>query len=278
MKATYTPPGESPTAYNHDDQDINILQFACQHSYSDDQLGGRYLGLTKSITIEWVIRGTSQADLFTKMGLAEAAYVTAATQAGGSLIVKHDNGDTSRHTMPATAGSGGVGTRVIDFGYRPNDGVEYATRRTAYAVLTHGAIIDLSGGAPNTPGSPGDDFASGTDIPGYNWGTGQHGDGSFPDSGAVPFDVFETYEVEGGDIIDIVEELPSGGPYIWRKTDRAERKETHTINIIATGQFAAIPATIISSGGAEIRRKVSFGRRSGNPPRYQTTVTYTKRS
>lgn len=277
MKATYTPPTGS--AYQHDDQDVRIVEYSSKHAYADDQAGGRYLGLTKSITIEWEIRSTTQTLLAAKMALAEAAYEVGDDGYGASLIVKHDNGDASRHTMPATAGAGGVGTRVLDFGYRENSGVEYATVRTAYAMLTHGAIIDLANGSPNSPSSPGADFDSGTALPAYDWANDRYGDGSYPESGGAEFDYFETYEVEGGDIVDVVETLPTGSSvYIWRKTERDVRIETHTINIVSTIRPVAFPSTVIGSGGAEIRRKVGYGRRSGNPPRYQTTVTYSKRS
>lgn len=279
MKAVYTPPGDTPTSYDHDDQPIRILTYEVEHGWTEDASGVRHIGSKRMIQIEWEIRSTTQTLLAAKMALAEAAY-QGADKVGGSLIVKHDNGDTSRHTMPAADGYAGVGTRVLKFGYRENGGVEYATKRTAYAILSHGVIIDLLANSPVTPGNPGDDYDSGTEIPGYDWDAGDGGGYPNSGSGAQVYGQTESYNISGGNPIDVVEELPppATGTYVWRKTNRGKRFERHAIEISSRTQFVSIPPTIISSGGGEIQRDVNVTRAKGKPPTYTTSVTYTKES
>lgn len=286
MKATYTPPGSGAVAYEHDGQDVLLLSYFSEHAYADDKQGGRYLGMVRRLTMQWTIRGTTQAELKTKMELAQAAYETA-SKVSGQLIIKHDDGATSYHSMLFAVGSGGVGTRVIRFGFLEGKGAEYATHRTAVVELSHGAIFDPTANTLNTPENPGDEFDPETDIPGYDWaangGDGGWGGSGYPGQGAgglqpTTYNRTETYEVEGGDPIDVVEELPTGEPYIWRRAARSVRRETHRVEIEARYAFAAIPPTIISSGGAAIRRRVELSRTRGRPSKYVTSVTYTKES
>ena len=136
MKALYG-------SYDHDDQHVLITSMRDRGV----KRNGLIASVSRSIRVQWEIRGTSQTELTTKILAAEAAYHVH----GQNFILKQDDDADSAHKLII----GGVTTtaNITEFGFLEGTGVEYATKRTCYATIE--GAIDFTTGSPGA-GAAGD--------------------------------------------------------------------------------------------------------------------------
>lgn len=135
MKATYG-------TYDHDDRDVLITGL----QDSTEKSRGVVSRVKRTIGVMWEVRGTSQAELTTKILSAEIAYHSH----GQNFVLSQDDGNDSAHVL--RAGGTTIDITVLDFGFRSGEGIEYATKRTCFATLE--GSIDFTG----TPGGGGNDI------------------------------------------------------------------------------------------------------------------------
>jgi hypothetical protein len=267
MKATYTPLGGS--AYNHDDRDVMVTSYEGRFEFDDSVVpAGAYRGWTQSAGIEFTVYATTQVALAAKMLEAERAYGLAPlagggyrSAQGGTLVFLHADGSTALHAIDPTRTAGA--SRVRSFAWKPGEGVEYATQRTAVVQFTNGILPP--GGDANAPNQV-------TVV--YNEGTQQEWNGGGPGSESSSSYV-EEYSAEGGDPTYGTIALPFGAPYQYLVNQRSVLRERHTITITTVGSFAPPPGTFLQAPWKFTQRKQ---RERRSPNKHTATYTYSRES
>jgi hypothetical protein len=131
--------------YEHAANEVTVAGTSKEIIYSDE---GWVEKVVRRMTISGVIKGSSQADLTTKLDNLELAYID-----GKSAQLYHDDGSTPASSMHGLT-SGGTNTtdvRVKNFSYGPATGAEYATGRSFSITLENEEWINgvIGGAAAN---------------------------------------------------------------------------------------------------------------------------------